>query len=47
MTACTIEEKMLQYKQRKLELVATVLTEDAGGGKRLSKEDIEDLFRLD
>ncbi len=47
MTAGTIEEKMLQYKQRKMELVATVLTEDTGGGKKLSKEDIEDLFRLD
>ena len=47
MAAGTIEEKILQYKQRKLELVATVLTEDSGGGKKLSKEDIEDLFRLD
>jgi SNF2 family DNA or RNA helicase len=45
--AGTIEEKILQLKQKKKDLVATVLSEDAGGAKRLSKEDIDDLFSVD
>ena len=45
--AGTIEEKILQLKQKKKDLVASVLSEDAGGGKRLTKADIEDLFRLE
>jgi hypothetical protein len=45
--AGTIEEKILLYKQRKRDLVASVLTEDSEGAKRLTKEDIDDLFRLD
>lgn len=40
----TIEEKILQLKAKKRELVSSVLTEDAGGGKRLTKADLEDLF---
>ena len=43
----TIEEKILQLKQKKKDLVAAVLTEDSGGAKKLTKEDIDDLFRLD
>ncbi len=43
----TIEEKILQLKQKKKDLVASVLTEDAGGGKKLTQEDLEDLFRLE
>lgn len=45
--AGTIEEKILQLKQKKKDLVAAVLTEDSGGAKKLTKEDIDDLFRLD
>jgi superfamily II DNA or RNA helicase len=45
--AGTIEEKILQLKQKKRELVSSVLTEDAGGAKRLTREDVDDLFRLD
>lgn len=45
--AGTIEEKILQLKQKKKDLVAAVLTEDAGGAKKLTKEDIDDLFRMD
>ncbi len=45
--AGTIEEKILQLKQKKLELVASVLSEDAGGAKNLSNTDLEDLFKLD
>ncbi len=45
--AGTIEEKILQLKQRKKDLVATVLTEDAGGAKRLTRDDVDELFRLD
>jgi superfamily II DNA or RNA helicase len=43
----TIEEKILQLKQKKKDLVASVLSEDAGGEKRLTKADLEDLFGLD
>ena len=45
--AGTIEEKILQLKQKKKDLVAAVLTEDSGGAKKLTKEDIDDLFKLD
>ncbi len=45
--AGTIEEKILQLKQKKKELVASVLSEDSGGAKKLTKDDLDDLFRLD
>ena len=45
--AGTIEEKILQLKQKKRELVASVLTEDTGGAKRLTRDDVDELFRLD
>jgi SNF2 family DNA or RNA helicase len=40
----TIEEKILELKAKKRELVASVLTEDAGGAKKLTKQDLEELF---
>jgi superfamily II DNA or RNA helicase len=43
----TIEEKILQLKLKKKELVANVLSEDTGGAKKLTKADIEELFRGD
>jgi superfamily II DNA or RNA helicase len=43
----TIEEKILQLKAKKRELVASVLSEDAGGAKKLTKVDLEELFRLE
>jgi SNF2 family DNA or RNA helicase len=45
--AGTIEEKILQLKEKKRELVASVLTEDAGGSKKLTREDLEELFSVD
>ena len=45
--AGTIEEKILELKQKKKELVASVLSEDAGGAKRLTREDLDDLFRAE
>jgi len=45
--AGTIEEKILQLKQKKKDLVASVLEEDHGGGKQLTKADLDDLFNLD
>ncbi|MBN1606364.1 MAG: SNF2 helicase associated domain-containing protein [Polyangiaceae bacterium] len=45
--AGTIEERILQLKQKKKDLVATVLSEDSGGAKRLTKQDLDDLFRID
>jgi SNF2 family DNA or RNA helicase len=45
--AGTIEEKILELKQKKRELVASVLSEDAGGSKNLSKSDLEQLFQID
>ena len=45
--AGTIEEKILQLKQKKKDLVASVLSEDMGGEKKLSKDDLDDLFRID
>ncbi|HQY62218.1 MAG TPA: SNF2-related protein [Polyangiaceae bacterium] len=41
----TIEEKILELGGKKRELVGAVLSEDAGGTKRLTKGDLEDLFR--
>jgi SNF2 family DNA or RNA helicase len=45
--AGTIEEKILQLKQRKKDLVNSVLSEDQTGEKLLSREDLDDLFRTD
>jgi SNF2 family DNA or RNA helicase len=45
--AGTIEEKILQLKAKKRELVSSVLTEDAGGAKKLTKIDLEELFATD
>ena len=45
--AGTIEEKILQLKAKKRELVASVLSEDAGGAKKLTKGDLEELFAVD
>jgi superfamily II DNA or RNA helicase len=45
--AGTIEEKILELKQKKKELVASVLSEDSGGAKQLTREDLDDLFRLE
>ena len=45
--AGTIEEKILQLKDKKRALVASVLSEDAGGAKKLTKSDLEELFSLD
>jgi SNF2 family DNA or RNA helicase len=42
----TIEEKILELKAKKRELVASVLTEDAGGAKKLTKQDLEELFAV-
>lgn len=43
----TIEEKILVLKAKKKELVASVLSEDMGGAKKLTKSDLEDLFSAD
>ena len=45
--AGTIEEKILQLKQKKRELVSSVLTEDTGGAKKLTKTDLEELFAME
>jgi superfamily II DNA or RNA helicase len=45
--AGTIEEKILELKKRKKDLVNSVLTEDSGGEKVLSRADLDDLFRID
>jgi SNF2 family DNA or RNA helicase len=45
--AGTIEEKILQLKAKKRELVASVLSEDAGGVKKLTKQDLEELFSVE
>ena len=45
--AGTIEEKILELKQRKKDLVASVLSEDQTGEKQLSKDDLDELFRID
>jgi superfamily II DNA or RNA helicase len=43
----TIEEKILELGGKKRELVGAVLSEDAGGAKKLTKGDLEELFRFD
>jgi SNF2 family DNA or RNA helicase len=43
----TIEEKILELGGKKRELVGAVLAEDAGGAKKLTKGDLEDLFKFD
>jgi superfamily II DNA or RNA helicase len=43
----TIEEKILELGEKKRELVGAVLAEDMGGAKRLTKGDLEDLFKFD
>ncbi len=45
--AGTIEEKILQLKEKKKGLADAILVEDSGGAKKLTKDDIDDLFRLD
>jgi SNF2 family DNA or RNA helicase len=40
----TIEEKILQLAGKKRALVDAVLTEDAGGSKKLTRQDIDELF---
>ena len=43
----TIEEKILELGGKKRELVGAVLSEDVGGAKKLTKGDLEELFRAD
>ncbi len=43
----TIEEKILELGGKKRELVGAVLSEDMGGAKKLTKGDLEELFRFD
>jgi superfamily II DNA or RNA helicase len=43
----TIEEKILELGGKKRELVGAVLSEDVGGAKKLTKTDLEDLFKAD
>ncbi len=43
----TIEEKILELGGKKRELVGAVLSEDMGGTKKLTKQDLEDLFKFD
>jgi superfamily II DNA or RNA helicase len=43
----TIEEKILELADKKRELVGAVLAEDAGGAKKLTKGDLDELFRYD
>jgi superfamily II DNA or RNA helicase len=43
----TIEEKILELGGKKRELVGAVLSEDVGGAKKLTKTDLEELFRFD
>jgi len=45
--AGTIEEKILELKAKKRQLVSSVLMEDAGGEKKLSKTDLDTLFAVD
>jgi SNF2 family DNA or RNA helicase len=45
--AGTIEEKILELKEKKKELVSAVLTEDSGGAKKLSRTDLDELFKVD
>lgn len=41
----TIEEKILELGGKKRELTAAVLSEDIGGAKKLTKGDLEELFK--
>lgn len=41
----TIEEKILELGGKKRELVGAVLSEDIGGAKKLTKGDLEELFK--
>jgi superfamily II DNA or RNA helicase len=43
----TIEEKILELGEKKRELVGAVLAEDVGGAKKLTKGDLEELFKYD
>ncbi len=43
----TIEEKILQLKAKKRDLVSSVLSEDMGGSKKLTRADLDDLFSAD
>ncbi len=43
----TIEEKILELGGKKRELVGAVLSEDIGGAKKLTKTDLEELFKFD
>ena len=43
----TIEEKILDLGGKKRELVGAVLSEDVGGAKKLTKSDLEELFKFD
>src|SRR3954464_1366313 len=45
--AGTIEEKILELKEKKKELVAAVLTEDSGGAKKLSRSDLDEMFKME
>jgi superfamily II DNA or RNA helicase len=45
--AGTIEEKIQLLKGKKRELVASILSEDTGGAKKLTKADLEELFAID
>ncbi len=44
MAAGTIEERIFQMQAKKRELAASVLSEDEGGVKTLTKTDLEELF---
>ena len=39
--------QILALKEKKRALVSSVLSEDAGGAKKLTKADVEDLFSFD
>ena len=43
----TIEEKILELGGKKRELVGAVLSEDVGGAKKLTKNDLEELFKFE
>ena len=45
--AGTIEEKIIELKEKKRQLVSSVLMEDSGGEKKLTKTDIVSLFAVD
>ncbi|MBI4701954.1 MAG: SNF2 helicase associated domain-containing protein [Deltaproteobacteria bacterium] len=43
----TIEEKILELKEKKRALVSAVLSEDSGGAKKLTHADLEELFAVE